>query len=391
MNKKVINPLIREMIFLRKISDKAWRYKKLLFCIWIAIFFILHNINAWGLLKKENAISFFYVLSLFGIFFGIVWSYFIIPFFMYRKDAVKLSVSVILPVVFFWLATLFFVNVDIITNFHADNITSIYFSSVDVTQSLLITVIFFISAYAFGKRILFFWKPSIFNKVEDALISLAIGIGFWSNLFFFLGILKLGYTWIAYSLMLVVIMIGRRDIKELFLSAFRKKIEISLKRTQLLETAAGMLLFGLFLVIIIYSLANLASAGWDTFHQYLTFPDVYQKNHGLVYFPFHPHWGFPQLCEMVFFCGMLLGGIKVPFLMNYFFIILGLAGFTQIAKRANEKLNIWPVAILASIPLILVFQSGYLKVESLLFFYLVMIFMVIRKILNNQNVKNLWI
>jgi hypothetical protein len=381
------------MLFLRNLLNNIIK-QRIFLCYGLAvvIFFILHIANTWGILGKEELRVFFYLMgiSIFSI--GSAILVFILMLFREKEDKKILSIPLFTFIAILWLAVIFFVNIDIICKFNFDKIKFIYYSFVDITKALAITLLFFASSYAVGKKLLLFFKSTVFSEAEEVLLSLALGMGFWGNAFFLLGVLRLGYTWIAYGLVLAAIIGGWRDIRKIFFEMSRKKIEIPLARKRLLEKIAVLMLLILFLLIFIYSLSNLMSAGWDTLHQYLTFSDAYQKNHGLVYFQFHPQWGSPQLAEMIFFEGLLLGGIKIPFLMNYFFVLLGFWGFSQAVKKGGSKNNIWSLAILAGIPLLLSFQAGNLKVEGLLLFYSMIIFIIAQKLLLPEaDRKKLWV
>ncbi len=381
------------MLFLRNLIKKMIDRKILLFYgLAAAIFFVLHVMHTWGILEKKELYAFFYLIAASAISVGGAIWIFILIFFKEKNDEEVFLMPLPLLIAILWLASIFFVNIGVISDFKSDQIEFIRYSFFDIARSLAITLLFFTSVYVIGKKILLFFKPVIANKTEEVLFALALGLGFCGNLFFLLGVLKIGYSWIAYSLVLITIIGGYRDIREIFLWIFGMKMRVPLARRKIWEKIVIIFLFILFLLTFVYSLADLMNAGWDTFHQYLTFPNAYMENHGLVYFKFHPQWGSPQLTEMIFFEGLLLGGVKIPFLMNYFFILMGFWGFAQITKNKEGKIDVWLLAILASVPSLLVFQSGYLKAEGLLFFYSVMVFVVSRKLLSlGGKSKNLWV
>lgn len=312
-------------------------------------------------------------------------------FFADAKGEKNIRISYFLLSLAGFAAVIFFVNKDIIFEFDMEKFKFIFFSFLSVAKCLIAAFVFFVAAYSVGNKILSLLKMHDLRGAERLLFSWGLGIGFLGYAFFFLSALQLAYTWAAYILLLIIFLIGYKDVKAVILGILRKKIEIDLEKDNLLEKLAAWLLAILFLAALVYVFSNLMNAGWDTFHQYLTFPDAYQQNHGLVYFPFHPHWGFPQLSEMIFLGGMLLGGLSVPFLLNYVFVLLGIWGLFHTFEKIHGRYNIWIISIVASMPLLIIFYIGYLKVEPLLFFYVVLAFVSARRIFLDPQSKKQYI
>lgn len=364
----------------------------IVFYIWAAFLLILQVYNTFGFSKVKSLPSVFVILASFLLFFIIVFVFISELLTVKKKEGISLSLPVFSLAAAIWILLIVLINYDIITKLDVEKWKFIAETIFSTVKLFFITLFFFISAYAFGRKILGFFKftNSNFNQAENIFISLGLGVGIISYLIFFVSLGHAAYSWVIWTLLLLGCFWGAKEIKSFFLFLLRKKIIITIKKKNI-EGMAMLFLAVLFFITLIYSLANILNAGWDTFHQYLTFPDVYQKNHGLVYFPYHPHWGFPQAGEMVILTGLLLGGLPEPFVISYFFGILGILTLYLIFNEFGKKRAIWAISILAGVPFFLIFQSGYLKLEMILFFYIALIFLVFRKITNSPDSIKLWV
>lgn len=131
------------------------------------------------------------------------------------------------------------------------------------------------------------------------------------------------------------------------------------------------------------SAANILSADFDSFHQYLTFPMEYFRQGGFTVFEWHPSFGFPQLGEMLSLLAIILFGVVGPFYFNFalvFFLIvlvyqtLRHFGVTPIARLVYT-------ACLVTSPTLYALGSGIVKIEPIYFLYVVLILILAREIL----------
>ena len=380
--------------FLSSLLNNFLTHKKLIFYVWTICLFFIQVFFILGMSTMKHPASF--VLT-FCIFFALLEFLILLILFIFKKitfgenDKKEFMVPSFLLTASAFLFLVIYINNDIIINFEFKNLKYIPLTAFNLGKELLIITLFFSSAYCIGKKLLSFLLDDCFNNIENVLISIGLGIGFLGYYVFLISIFNFAYWYFIYPLIITSLAFGYKDITKIFSHFIKGKSKVTLKIKRFPEYAATVIITMLIMLTLICSFANLLSSGWDTFHQYLTFPEIYKENHGLTFFPFHPHWGFPQFGEMTFLAGMLLGGLATPFLINYFMIILGVSGLVSVFNKFGGKFNIWVISILIGMPLLIIFQSGYLKIESVLFFYLVLIFLVLQKIIFNPKSTKIWI
>ena len=247
---------------------------------------------------------------------------------------------------------------------------------VRVTALSVLPVLYFLAAYGLGEKVFHRLAISGSTVFQEFLLSTGIGLGIFGYLLFVMALLKIAYPVVAWLLVGVSLLTSLNQVKKIFHFISTKYATPGAIRFNsfFLAIVIAILLLGGYLS----SLANVLSGGWDTFHQYLTFPYEYTKNHGLVFFQFHPHWGFPQLGEMHFMANILLGGIAAPFAFNFFVILLSFLALLGSAEKVSAEKKIWLAAIFFSVPAFVHMYYGYLKIELLALFYFFLIFIVLK-------------
>lgn len=245
-----------------------------------------------------------------------------------------------------------------------------------VTAFSVLPGIYILAAYGMGEKIVRRLMIGRSSGLQKFLLSTGIGMGIFGYLFLAAAAFKMAYPAVVWLLLGASLLVSLNQIKKISHLALAKYI------------APGEMQFSSFFLIVVISillmggylssLANILSGGWDTFHQYLTFPYEYAKNHELVFFQFHPHWGFPQLGEMHSMANILLGGVTAPFALNFFVILLSFLAFMGAAEKISAEKKIWLAAIFFSVPAFVHMYYGYLKIELLALFYLFLIFIVLK-------------
>ncbi|MEI7750196.1 MAG: hypothetical protein WCJ25_04310 [Candidatus Moraniibacteriota bacterium] len=372
-------------------NGKLKRLSRFFLPAWMLFFFVLHAKNTFRFDNERTALSFFAAIAMTIVLSGIV--FFAYRLFITRNEKGALSVGIPSLLVITVFTLFFLLDIGHITSMDKKGLTDLPGFFLSFLDSVSVVSIFLASAFVVGNTLLERFSSRLFGKSEALTVSVALGIGVWGYFIFLLDVLGIAYPWVACLFAIGAIIIRWKKLVKLGVSLSEKKMRVPSQIR--LEDAAFVIIIALALLCFVLSYSSLAVGGWDTFHQYLTFPDAYARHHSLVPFPFHPHWGFPQLSEMIFQAGLLLGETRTPFLLNCAFIVLGAIGFGTVAKSIAGKAYVWPLATLASVPLLLRFAAGYLKVESALFLYVVALFIVLKKIFENRTSKDrkngLWI
>lgn len=359
---------------------------------WIIGFFCLHLVNAWGLTDMAAVRTLIGNLFFLGMLAGafVLWCVFSLRMMSLRPT--KAVVAWPWFFVMLWFTVIVIMNGGASFALGGGEVWRLFVTAVRVTGSLVALSLFLASSFVVGKKALRSLRVADLDGIESIVLSSVLGAGGWGLVAAGLGIFSLADTRIAYLLVLAVLVLGFGDLRDLFRRLCQVRLGWSSIAGGWLERAAGILLIILFVVASTYALAGIVNARFDSLSQYLTFPDIYAQWHGLVPFPFHPYWGFPQLTESVFLFGMLLGGENIPFLMSLAFLALGLFGMTRMIGGARQGENVlWPLVVFVGAPFILVFTFGHLKVEPFLFLGTVAIFVITRRILSGRGTGGHWI
>jgi len=307
--------------------------------------------------------------------------------FILRKRNVSFSINVFELVFLFIGASSFVLGHKYIASFsQIEEVIFIFFDLLLMTA--VFGVVMFI-ACAVGRFILRCIKFQSNSLLQEFLFSFGIGMGVMGYGVLFL--LSIGFFHV-YSVVVflgIAGMLSWRDGWLFFKECFCKKIQITLELKQFVSISVWVLILLLLGTGFISSLGTLLSGQWDTFHQYLTFPMTYVEYGRLVPFPYHPHWGFPQLGEMMYALSGILLGVKGAFILNYIFSICFIIaiGYLLYSKETRKSL-VWPVAIVASTPFLITFYLGYLKIEPLYYFYFILLLILLKDAFSLKGKNN---
>jgi hypothetical protein len=373
-----------------KFRRQEKKYK--LFIIWTIFILIIHSFFIDGSFTSGKIIFYYVTFIIFAAAVCLILYSFFKLLFVAGDEVAFVSLNYwLVSFVFVFVLTLF-INIDVLSDFNLKKIGYVFYSFTEIVRLLLISLILFVILASFGKKVLSVLRVNTIYGRDCNLIALGIGVGILSYFTYLLCLVKLAYPQAIILFLIVLGAISYKEVAKYFHLFFENKLTIKINRKKFDLAFAYVLILVIFIILLVYSFANLLSGEWDTFHQYLTFPSAYAENHGFVYFKYHPHWGFPQNGEMIYLVGILLGGVKIPFVLNYCFVILSILVLHQIFGKFGSKNTIWTFLVSATIPFSLFWLAGYLKIESIFFFYVALIYLVLYYIFTKaENTKHFFI
>jgi hypothetical protein len=122
-------------------------------------------------------------------------------------------------------------------------------------------------------------------------------------------------------------------------------------------------------LLLAFLVALAPPTGWDALVYHLTGPRLFLEAGRVSQFIDLPYLGFPQLGEMGFTLGMLLGGEGVASLLHFGYGLLGLIITVALARRAFGQAVAWPAgALLLSVPSLLWLMTRAYVDVALLFY-----------------------
>lgn len=281
--------------------------------------------------------------------------------------------------VFFLLNAVFF---GIWNLSHGGNIPSAF-----LTSALLLTqtgglVLLFILISAFGLFLLRFMRWTTSKDASLWMFSFGTGLAFFALGTFVLAILQ----WV--HIVPFVCMVGgfsllaRKEIVEAWRKTFQKTRTLSFHKEDIPLWIIWICIVGALEMAFISGRATVLVAGYDGFHQYLTFPMEYLNHGGFTSFLWHPSWGFPQLGEMIFLFSLVFFGTAGPFLINFSLLCIFVFGlFQALLYKQESRAHHWLILCIVSSPMLLTLGSGVVKIDLLFYFYCLLIFVLIKSVL----------
>jgi len=317
------------------------------------------------------------------------------PHFKSTNFIVKISKKILgkinnlqIPLYFFPLFLYFFAFVWIFWIYRAS-----FFDIVSLGNNfivLFLTSWIFLISFSFGYKILkvFKYKTNIF--LEKFLFSCALGFGTLIIVIYFLGMFGLYYRSIAYVLMILITVITFREIKELWFFLKDKNNSCDLRKKTWFER---ILLFLILFILGVYIVGIFQQfpTGWDAFYCYLTYPDIFVKNHGIVNFPYWVYFGFPQNGEMLFVLGFLLFDFRIVLGIIFIFTLLIVIAVYYFFKRNKLKGGFYAILISLTLPVIFYQNLEDHKIEIIFVFYVILSYVLFINYLKNKGKKDLYI
>jgi hypothetical protein len=221
---------------------------------------------------------------------------------------------------------------------------------------IIFLFLIYLLSVALGRKILKLFHIQKNSLLEISAIEGGLGLFFFSYLTFFLGVSGLLYKNLFYLIFLLLFIILRCEIKEIFL-IFKK--EILLKTNLSYNFFESFLRIILFLFILLQLIISLSpSTYWDELHYHLTVPDIYIRKHKIVYLPYILYSNFPLGLEMLYLLGMLIRGDVIPTLLHWLFSVLTILCIYLIALKFIKSFK---VALLSGVIFYTLPVTGWLS------------------------------
>ncbi len=207
------------------------------------------------------------------------------------------------------------------------------------------------------------------DKLEIALFSGVIGVGLLGSILFFLGIFKLFYLSVIFIMLVIGIIVLRKDIRD----AVEQYVYI-IKDMIRQDNKIGKFSIIILIIFIIGNgiFATTPEVQWDSMVYHLTVPKIYAQNHQIIEIVDDYHSYLPKQTDILFTISEIAGIKKsskiIMFLFNLF-LVGGIYVFTK--KVWNKKAAIIATTIFYTIPNSTIYQPttyNDLALSSFLFF-----------------------
>jgi hypothetical protein len=204
---------------------------------------------------------------------------------------------------------------------------------------------------------LFHWakftqKKCPYSLTEEFAFATALGLGLISYLVLLLGLLGLFYVWAMWGLLLLLALVGGKDLLRL-LRGLSEGLKKGLKvKNSYASGALGVWLFLMGGLVLLGALAPAGGFEWDGLAYHLAIPKIYLQQHHIGPLPWMSHSNFPLSLEMLYGLGLALKGQILAKLFHFgcgFLLILAVYAWGNAAFGRGSGLL--AAALLASVPL----------------------------------------
>lgn len=200
-----------------------------------------------------------------------------------------------------------------------------------------------------GNLILKFFRAGDLPPLEEALFSLALGVGLLSMATFVLGVMQCFYSWAAALLLAAFFLLGAGNYRygtQLWLA-----LRIWRPAFSLFE-CIGIIAIAGFVVITLVNCLTPPIAR-DALIHHLAIPKWYLRHHGIVDIPFSPPSYYPPFMQMLYSLCLLLDSDILAQLFHFVFYVGSLLFAFVVARRAlSRAMTILAVLLFGSLPVV---------------------------------------
>ncbi len=216
--------------------------------------------------------------------------------------------------------------------------------------SLFLLIIF--SSYTLGNLISQKFVPNLFyNKLQNIIVSLALGFTALSLISLLLGSLQLLYEGILIGILTVLSALG-------VIKIIKQRKNVSFNKIMLTVDEKALII--LFWVIVLMNMLSALSPVifYDALVYHLNIPMEYLKAHQILHMPYNMHSNLPQGMGMIYVYALLLKNGIVAKLLNFFFGLLIALTIYSIARLwLNRRAALIAMLLFYSMPQIFLLSS----------------------------------
>ena len=242
---------------------------------------------------------------------------------------------------------------------------------------------------ALGKKIFKTFKYQFATLPEELIFSVGIGLGILAYFTLVIGYLGLLYSWVSYTVLILLVIFLHREIKDIILNVkqFRKKL-----RASKWDTFSSALLVILAVHMLLTFIGALAPpTDWDAGVHHLAVAKLYAQNHKMLRIPYIMHSNYPELLQMLYTQGLLLWSDILANIIHWFMSVLLAAAIYSLArKHFSSRVALLSATIVYAMPVMSDLARGA-KIDLGVTFYA---FLAVYAFLNwtdSRENKKLWL
>lgn len=231
---------------------------------------------------------------------------------------------------------------------------------------LLYLAAFALSAYGTGNFLLKLLKTRFESFGEDAVISQAVGLVFFSYATLAAGLLGMLNSKAFTIVLLLLLLVFIRRIKA-FAAGVANELRQNLKFRLKLSWLLYLIIAALAILNIFAALAPPHSSDAVAYH--LAIPKIFAEHGGIIEVPYMVTSNYPLATEMLFLDGYLLkGGVLSEMMAAYIALLLTAAIFVFANKHFGRKTAIVSAAVFYTLPIVSVFNiRGFVDISTALY------------------------
>jgi hypothetical protein len=171
------------------------------------------------------------------------------------------------------------------------------------------------------------------NPLVNRVLQAAFGLGFLVLTSLVAGFLGLFKPWFAWGLLLFLILIFHRSIKD-WLGYFT---DIRTSLSSLSSFSKILAAIGLFIILLRLLEALAPPTHFDALVYHLWLPSRFVEAGKFIFTPENPYWGMPLSAELLYTWAMALGGPETAAVLGWFIGVLTLAGVVGLGNRISPR------------------------------------------------------
>lgn len=222
-----------------------------------------------------------------------------------------------------------------------------------VLSPLSLLVLLLVGAFGLGAIILCWLGFDDRQEPEFYLFTIALGFGVLGHLMLGLGALHLFYPVVAWGLLLISLISSLWEVyrHRLFYANAWGQADHAIRLTWFSGFLLFMIVLGLCYPLWTDALAPPLS--WDELAYHLPIPQMYIKQHGLMYISFIPYANWPLEFEMLFTLSLLLASATLAHLLSWTALVLICVGLYLLGRRFfHAQVGLVAAAIFATTPMV---------------------------------------